>query len=235
MPYPNQTFNTFAELLIYINNEIVTNGNEEIDAVKVNNVVNGLLTFVEQSPLNWQKAQIVSTGGNVTPLRPIVVIAGTAPTSIQWNDNIYNQYIFINTTSSSIPIGNSQYYYNIDLVAQTSIPSKSIVNIVKAFNNTWIIASTLSSGGSVVQEPLCYVVGGGGGAPVNGQDTWQNNGLIGLGVSNNNRISITLGGNVMYNYGAIASFTLDNVVGSITLLNGNTFVTGDPIYVDRNQ
>ena len=46
-----QTFPNFADLLAYINSEWITNGNQEITGVIGNNVVNGLLTFITQSPL----------------------------------------------------------------------------------------------------------------------------------------------------------------------------------------
>lgn len=146
MPYPVQTFPDFASLLAYMNNEWVTNGNGDIDAVIGNNVVNGLLTFIEQSPLNYQAALVTAAGGAITASRPITVFITTTPTSLQWGNNIYNQFVFINTTNAPIPLGGGQKYYDINLTAQSSIPAKTVLSIVKATNGLWI--SNYNAGGT---------------------------------------------------------------------------------------
>lgn len=138
MSYPQQTFANFQELLNFINTFWVTNGVQEIDAVIGNDVVNGLLTFITQSPLNYQKAAIVSSGGTVVTTQPVTVIMGTVPSSLNWIDNIYNQNIFINTTASDIPLANGIIYYNAALVVQNSIPAQSTISIAKAKNGQWI-------------------------------------------------------------------------------------------------
>lgn len=158
--YPQQTFPTFADLLAFINTNWITNGNGDIDAIIGNDVVNGLLTFVEQSPLNYQTAQIFSTGGVIGNPRPVSVFMTVTPASLQWPDNIYNQYFFINTTSNAIPIGGGLLYYDINLVPQTSIPAKSVVAIMKVKNGTWIsIYNAGGSGALTVFGRLQFTVG----------------------------------------------------------------------------
>jgi len=239
MLYPVNTFPTFADLLSYINNEWITNGNEEIDAVIGNNVVNGLLTFIEQSPLNWQKAQLINTSGAATAARPVVVFMATTPSSISFASNIYNQYCFINTTNAAIPLLSPAQYYDINLSAVTSIPAKSIVNISQASNSLWIINTVPSQGSQPSLPPLVFEVDGGNpDDPVSGTSIWQNNKLKGLGASNGNRISIVLDSGIVTNYGTNQNMYYDHVAGEIDLNyngNNNTWQAGSGGSVDLNQ
>ncbi len=160
MSYPQQTFSTFAELATFINNFWITNGDGEIDAIIGNDVVNGLLTFIEQSPLNYQTALVTASSGAVTASRPITVFITSTPSSLQWGNNIYNQFIFINTTNAAIPLGGGQKYYDINLTAQSSVPAKTVLSIVKASNGLWI--SDYNAGGSssaVSFIPLQFRIG----------------------------------------------------------------------------
>ncbi len=232
MPLPAQTFSNFAELLIYINNEVIANGNEEITGPIMNNVVNGLLTFIEQSPLNYEKANIVSTGGVVVLDKPVTVIRAVTPDTISWEDNIYNQHIIINTTLNEIPLADGVVYYNASLIVQNTIPAQSTINIVKAGNDYWIQVNQ-NGGSSSVKPPIAGVVGGAN-MPVDGATSWTNDRLKGLGILNGGNIQITVANQLLTNYGTNSSFTLDNVGGSISL-NGNIFFAGDAIYVDTNQ
>lgn len=239
MPYPVQTYPNFAALLAYINNTIVTNGNEEIDAVDMNNVVNGLLTFITQSPINWQKAQIVSTAIAATASRPVVLFMTTAATSLSFSDNIYNQYCFINTTNSDIPLLTPAQYFDINLSVVTKIPAKSIVNISKANNNAWVVNSVPSSGSQPGLPPLVFVVDRGQpDDPVSGTSIWQNNKLKGLGAANNNFISIMLDSGIITNYGANKNMEYNATTGTIDLAyNGNNaqWNAGSGGSVDLNQ
>lgn len=172
MPYPVQTFNNFDDLLAYINSEWITNGTGTIDAVIGNNVVNGLLAFIRQSPLNYQTAEIVSTGVPVTNPRPVTVFMTTPAASLQWPDNIYNQYFFVNTTSVAIPLSGGMLYYDIDLVAQTTIPANTTVLISKANNGQWISLYNASGGsGTTTRFHRLQFTIGQGDSPMNDGDT----------------------------------------------------------------
>lgn len=234
MPYPNTTFNNFQELMEYINTYWITNGVEEITGAIGNDVVNGLLSFTEQSPLNWQKADIQSLGGDISAARPITVFMTTAPDSLSWADNIYYEYVFINTTFDDIPT--TTPYYDINLTAINVIPAKSIINICKAKNNLWLLKSLPASGSGVIVPALNGIVGGGGvDDPVDDSPTFQSNKLIGLGATNGGKVSITYAETPMSNYGGNASFAIDNVAGIFTWTNGNTFSTGSSLYINLNQ
>lgn len=234
MPYPVNTFSNFAQLLAYINQYWITNGVEEITGVIGNDVVNGLLTFTEQSPLNWQKADIQSSGGVLSATRPITVFMGVTPTMLSWGDNIYNEWVFINTTVGNIPTMTP--YVDINMQNVFSIPAKSIINICKAKNDVWILRSLPASGSGVIVPALNGVVGGGGvDDPVNGSPTFQSNKLINLGATSGGKVSITYADTPMSNYGDNAAFTLNNTTGLFTWLNGNTFTTGSGLYINLNQ
>jgi hypothetical protein len=175
MPLPDVTFPNFPALLAYINANIKPNGNEEIIGQIHNNVENGLLTFIEQSPLNWQKADVVNSAAAYIAQRPVVVFDGTAPVSLTWTDNIYNEYVFVNMTASAIPLLGLLVYYDTQSNPISSIPANSAVNIFKASNDLWVgfTYGGGGGGGSTQKPPLSYVVGVTAGAPTAGTTTWQ--------------------------------------------------------------
>lgn len=162
MAYPQQTFPNFNALLTYINTYWVTNGNYEITGVKGNNVVNGLLAFIEQSPLNYQKTAIVSSTGVVIISRPVTVFTGT-PSQLSWGDSIYNELVLINTTQNAIPLVSGFFYRDIDLAVVDHIPAKRAIVLYKTSNNEWIQGVTYNSSPGTVYTPdeLEFEVGDG--------------------------------------------------------------------------
>ena len=128
----------FSALSNYINAHINTNGQGLIEGAEDNYVLQALLNFIIQSPINWQKVKQVTLGGVVTASRPVTVFFNAVPTSLAWPDNIYNQYIFINSTASSIPLASGYRYYDINRNQRTSIPAYTAVTIYKCENDLWI-------------------------------------------------------------------------------------------------
>lgn len=175
MPLPDQTFPNFPALLAYINANIKPNGNEEITGQLHNNVENGLLTFIEKSPLNWEKADVVNSASAYIAQRPVVFFTGTAPVSFTWSDNIYNEYVFVNMTASAIPLLGMLVYYNTLGNPVSTIPPNTAVNVLKGRNDLWVGLTIGSSGGggSTQKQPLSYVVGTTLGSPTAGTTTWQ--------------------------------------------------------------
>ncbi len=234
MPYPVNTFPNFNALLNYINSYWITNGMEEITGVIGNDVVNALLTFVEQSPLNWQTALIVSSGGDINATRPVNVFITTPPNSLTWGDNIYNQYIFNNTTGGDIPT--LMTYYDLSLQPLNVIPANSLVNICKATNGFWIVVAVPNKGSAAAYPALKGTVGGGGADdPVDGSTSFQSNKLMNLGSTTGGKLSIIYADTPMSSWGNNAGFTYDPNTGTISWLNGSTFSNGSALEVDRNQ
>lgn len=194
MSYPQQIFPDFNSLMTYMNTFWVTNGNEEITGVVGNNVVNGLLTFIRQSPLNWQSAKVWSVGSSVSVTQPVNVFMITAPSSVAFLNNIYNEYTFVNTTNSNIPFATGNSYYDVMLNNITYIPSHQVLNISKAQNGLWLqtnnFANTSASGEAWQQ--LNFIVG----------DSVMINGQILLTISSPstkiNSVKITVDGIRLY-------------------------------------
>lgn len=237
MPLPIITFATFADLENYINTYIIPNAIELIQGDEHNAVENGLLVFIEQSPLNWQTARIESSGGVLSAIRPVTVFMTTTPSSFTWSDNIYHEYRFINTTAGDIHTVAT--YYDINLQAVNVIPAKSIVNISKASNNLWIVSSVPSSGSSAALPPYVGIVdGGNANDPVSGTSIFQNNQLIGLGSTNSGRITILYAESPRTNFGQNKSFEYNATTGTIDLnynSSGEEWFADSSLWIDRNQ
>jgi hypothetical protein len=176
MPYPSMTFTTIAQWENYLNTNIVTNGAEEITGLIGNNAYNGAVTFIKQSPLNWSKADIYSLGGDIdlqNIFLGVAVFITTTPDSLSFGDNFYNQYVFINMTAASIPLGTPSGYVTASGTTINVIPANSVVILMKAENDIWIqINSSSGGGGSVQKEPKTYIVGTDTGAPTALSSIW---------------------------------------------------------------
>jgi hypothetical protein len=131
MPLPSTTYSTIQQLLNDINARFVPNGNQEITGDIGNSQLNGLANFIVTYTLNSGLAGISSSSG-VIPLSKPVTLFTVVPTSINWPDNVQNEYYII-------------YQYQ---VAQTSIPARSSVHIAKATNGSWILVNNLGGAGS---------------------------------------------------------------------------------------
>lgn len=160
MSYPQQTFSTIQQLLNYINTNIVTNGNEEIDAVEVNNIENALANFIVSYTINANRAGISSSSGVVSLSKPITIFT-VVPASLQWPDNIQFEYYIVNTTSSIINITSGYSYVDSSGNLQTVIPAHATVHIAKATNGSWVQVNNLSTNTSsninIIQ--LQFIVG----------------------------------------------------------------------------
>src|SRR5690348_10041217 len=173
MPYPTVIFSTIAQWENYVNTNIVLNGAESITGTIGNNAYNGAVKFVKQSPLNWAKAAIVSTGGDVVlsnNFLGVVAFTTITPDSLSFGDNFYNQYVFLNMTSGVIMLGTTSVYYNMGGTPVDSIPANSAVVLFKSINDLWVgfITSGGGGGGSSQKQPNTYEVGVDADAPVAG-------------------------------------------------------------------
>ena len=138
MSYPQKTYSNFTQILSDINNLIVTNGAGDIDGVVLNNVLNGAITFIEQSTLNYNLAKIEQSGGSITLSSSITIVRAVIPTSLTWGDNVYNQWVVINQLSSSVPLLGGISYIDIFGNPQTSIPANTTIILYKVSNGQWV-------------------------------------------------------------------------------------------------
>jgi hypothetical protein len=147
MPLPSITYSSIQQLLNDINTRFVPNGMELITGDIGNSQLNGLANFIVTYTLNSGLAGISSSTG-VIPLSKPVTLFTVVPTSINWPDNIQNEYYIINATASNIPLTSGYSYIDQYQVAQTSIPARSSVHIAKATNGSWIQINNLGGAGS---------------------------------------------------------------------------------------
>lgn len=152
MAFPEQTFPNLEAVRTYVNTNIIPNGMNLINGTENNNVLNALITFIEQSPLNYTKADIVSTTGTYAAVNGCTIFMTSVPSSFAWGDNIYNEWVFINTTSSTIPLISGLVWYDINLTENSFVPAKERLHIIKAANGMWIQASDFGS--SVTPPPI---------------------------------------------------------------------------------
>jgi len=145
MPLPSQTFSTIAELLTYINTYVIPNGNEEISGEIENNVENAVCNFIVSYTLNSGLAKIESSGGDIVLSKPITVIQTTVPDTLQWPDNVQNEFYIVNATGTNIPLAPGFTYYDQNLSARTTIPARFVVHIAKADNAQWIQVNNIAS------------------------------------------------------------------------------------------
>jgi len=149
MTYPNITYQTLAALLEDTNTIWVTNGLGDITGVFGNAQINGLAKFIQQSPVNWNGASTITNGGNITLTRGVTVISGLTPTSINFGDNVYNEWVIVNTTTDNINLASGKVYYNILGAQMSYVPALQILKISKGSNSLWYQTNNFStSGGS---------------------------------------------------------------------------------------
>lgn len=147
MSLPATTFATIQELINYINTVIVPNGAQEITGEEHNAIENGLANFIVKYTLNSGLAGISSSTGVIPLSKPITVFT-VVPTSVNWPDNIQNEYYIVNATASDIPLTSGYSYVDQYATVQTSIPARSTVHIAKATNSNWIQINNLGGSSS---------------------------------------------------------------------------------------
>lgn len=147
MPLPSQTYNTIQELITDINTRFVPNGENAITGDVGNSQLNGLANFIIKFTVNSGLVGISSSGG-VVPLSKPMTVFTTVPTSINWPDNIQNEYYIINATGSPIPLTAGYFYVDQYASTQTVIPARTCIHIAKATNNSWIQVNNVGGGGS---------------------------------------------------------------------------------------
>lgn len=142
MPLPSTTYTTIQQLINDINTRFIPNGAELITGDIGNSQLNGLANFIVSYTLNSGLAGISSSTG-VIPLSKPVTVFTVAPTSINWPDNVQNEYYIVNATGNNIPLTSGFSYIDQYAVAQTVIPARSAIHIAKATNSNWVQINNL--------------------------------------------------------------------------------------------
>lgn len=185
----------FAALKNYIDQYFYNNGIGLIEGDNDNYALTSLLDFISKSPLNWEKVLVVSSGGVITASRPVTIFISTAVTSLTWPENIYNQYVFINSTNSAIPFSGGVSYYDINLIMRTSIPAKTAISIYKSANDLWIGLPFNTNGSSGVSYDKLQFEIGAVGSPMVAGDTEL---VISVDNPKNNSEFVFLDGSLLF-------------------------------------
>ena len=223
------------QLRTYINTYIVQNGLGLIQGQEHNNVDNNMLDFIISAPLNWQKAKVYNSTTPVNTSRPVNVFMNTPPATLIWGDNIYNEFIFINTTTYNIPFSGGKSFYDKNGNVITYIPANQSLNIMKAENGLWIQSNNFSSTStiSIQDHELDFTVGQGSPITMNEGDTVLTISDVNIII---NSVKIFLDGGRMYpgatdqaTYGivynsnsVVITFNMDGEGGGV--LNNQKFV-----------
>jgi len=149
MPLPSQTYSNIQQLINDINSRFIPNGQQLITGDIGNSQLNGLANFIVEYTLNSGLAGISSSTGVIPLSKPITVFT-VVPTSINWPDNIQNEYYIVNATASNIPLTSGYSYVDQYQVSQTTISARSTVHIAKATNGSWILVSNTGTGASTL-------------------------------------------------------------------------------------
>lgn len=143
---------TIAQIIAYINQYITTNGVNAITGAENNSALTQLANAILNYSVNGNLAGISSSTG-VVPLSKPITLFSAAPASVNWPDNFQFEYYIINATGVNIPITTGYSYVDQYGTAQTVIPSRTSIHIVKATNGQWVQANNLGSGGSASLPP----------------------------------------------------------------------------------
>lgn len=148
MPIPSQTFATLLALRNYTNSELIPNGMREISGEALNNALNSIYDFIVDYTVNGSLADINSTSNQVVVVnKPMTIFTGF-PTSVQWDDDVQNEYYLVNATGLDIPITSGYSYTDAYEDEKFIIPLRQVVHIAKTENGNWVQVNNLGGGGS---------------------------------------------------------------------------------------
>lgn len=157
---PTVTFSTIAELIIYVDQYIKVNHNNEITGEQHNNVENGLAQFIISSPRNYNRAYVTGAAAAfvATSIQCVLVFKSGATGSIQLTDNKWNEWIIYNNSGANKTlVGSIASYKTINGVTRNYVPSETILNIAKGNDNIWYESG--GGGGSVTIDPYQFEIG----------------------------------------------------------------------------
>jgi len=216
---------TIDDEIAYILEKWIQNSAQLITGTIGQNVVWNLAQFIKQNPENYQKATVVASSSNYTTNNNqcIVIFTNNASGTLNWVDNRWNKYYFVNATNNIRAFSNGKFYWDINGVAKITIPARTSLYIAKGDDDYWYEVTASGSGGTSTGSSLRYVVGETDG-PVEGQSTWQHDSLRGLGGIDD-RYLFTMDNVPMMSYGTAKNFDFNSTDGIIDI-TPNVWVGG---------
>ncbi len=237
---PDIDFANIEELTSYVNQFFIENHNNEINGIELNNAGNGWIKFIIQAPRNWNRAKVVGTAGNYTATSEqcILVFKQAATGSVTLTDNVYNEWVIQNQTSTAKQlVGAISQFVTPAGIISNYCPAQSTINIAKGDDNKWyqILSGTTTN---TLLPPLIGVAGGSGdNDPVVTTSIYQNDAIIGLGSTNDGKIEAVIQQQIWDNYSDSGNlFDYDPDTGTIQF-DPDTFqwYDGMSITINLNQ
>lgn len=149
--------------IAYILQYWIQNNNRQITGTIGQNVVWNLAQFIKQNPENYKKATVVAVNSNYTTNENqcLVIFTNNASGTLNWIDNRWNKYYFVNGTDNIRNFSNGKQYYDISGAAQTTLPARTTLYIAKGDDDNWYeIGSTSGGSTSGIPESLDFEVDG---------------------------------------------------------------------------
>lgn len=137
--------------------------------------------------------------------------------------------------SDALQKGNHRPYYRgihsnfikPEMAASPASPASPALPVQNIINNTYTTQTIAARWLKVVVDQA--------NGPVSGQAFFQHTSLVGLGKNTGDKVEIVLDKTEMYNWGPTPEFTVDKILGAITMLNGYVYQPGSSLKVDLNQ
>lgn len=227
--------------ILYILDFWIQNNNQLITGTIGQNVVWNLAQFIKKLPENYKKATIVATNSNYTTNSEqcLIIFTNNSSGGLNWVDNRWNKYYFVNGTNNVRTFFNGKFYYDLNGITQTTLLPRTELYIAKGEDDFWYQINA-GAGGSIVTLPPIKGKAGNGGPkdPVVGSSLFQNSSLIGLGSTNVidgvNAIDLAINKIPLNNYELTPDFSYDPLTGLIDF-SPYQFQTGDTINIPLNQ
>lgn len=126
-------------LLDYILDKWVQNNNRAITGTIGQNVVWNLGELLKKNPENWDRASIVSDDGNYTTQSSecIVIFADDSEGGLDFVNNIWNKWYFVNQTDNDRVLINGKFFFDINGVSIEKVAARSVVSIAKGEDDNW--------------------------------------------------------------------------------------------------
>ncbi len=228
--------------IAYILQNWIQNSSQLITGTIGQNVVWNLAQFIKQNPENYRKATVVAVNSNYTTNNNqcLIIFTNNSSGDLDWVDNRWFKYYFVNATNNIRTFMNGKSYYDINGVSQTTLPARTALYIAKGEDDFWyqINANTGSVPPAAI-TPLIGIAGhGGADDPVTGSSLFQSVRAIGLGSTNvidgKNCVDLQLNKINMNNYELSPDFDYDPNTGLFDF-SPYVFNDGDTINIPLNQ
>lgn len=222
---------TIDDEIAYILQYWIQNNVQAITGTIGQNVVWNLAQFIKKNPENWDKATVIADANinyTTTSSECVIIFTNNSAGSIDFGNNIWNKWYFVNGTGNTRTIAGGKFYYDINGVTQTSIAARSTVYIARGEDDFWyeVVNTAGGSGSSVTFSQIQFTIGDVDSPMVQGEDEL----IITVGNAKTGSVLVFLEGSLlMRGLSDQISYTVIYSSTEITI-NFNQGVINDQIY-----